>query len=258
MSGLSASRDAGANDTDRCVSDAEQAQRLRHDGHLRSARDSLVACARETCPGPVRVDCKKWLGEVDADLPSIVLRASEDDGRALMDVRVLIDGAVLVERLDGRAVSVDPGAHVLRYERADKTAVEQHVLVNQGEHGRLVSAAFPTPNARASGTSTTMPWLVGAAGAVVAGGGAYLWIKGRSDRSALYSTCGLTASCLPADVTAAKTKLVVGDVGVAVGVVTMGIAAVWLVMIGSKKDAGSRVDASVTPGGGFVSYRAAF
>ncbi|MEO6420602.1 MAG: hypothetical protein ABIP39_14405, partial [Polyangiaceae bacterium] len=86
-SGIAASRDAFAGDTDRCVNAAEQAQRLRRDGHLRSARESLVACARETCPGPVRVDCKQWLGEVDADLPSIVVRALEDDGRAITDVR---------------------------------------------------------------------------------------------------------------------------------------------------------------------------
>ncbi|MEO6573129.1 MAG: hypothetical protein ABIP89_04775, partial [Polyangiaceae bacterium] len=167
-----------------------------------------------------------------------------------------IDGAAVLERLDGRAISVDPGEHVLRYERAGFPAVEQHVLVNQGEHDRLVSVVLAAPSAPPSKPSTIGPWVLGAVGAVAVGAGAYLWIKGRSDRSFLYSTCGVTHSCLAADVDAAKTKVLVGDVSVVAGAVAIGVAAVWLVMIGSKSE--PRVDAAPLHGGGFVSYRATF
>lgn len=251
-----APRLAAADDTDRCVNAAEEAQRLRRDGHLRAARESLVACARETCPGPVRADCKKWLGEVEADLPTVVVRALEDDGRAISDVRVSIDGAVVLERLDGRAMSVDPGERVFRYERTGRPPIEQRVLVNQGEHDRLVSVVLPAPSAPASAASTTGPWLLGAVGAVALGAGAYLWIKGRSDRSFLYSTCGVTHACSSSDVDAAKAKVLAGDITVAAGVVAIGAAAVWLVTIGSKS--APHVDAALIHGGGFVSYRAAF
>lgn len=260
LSVVSGAGPARADETDRCVSDAEQAQRFRRDARLRSARASLLGCAREACPLLVRTDCKRWLGEVDAALPTVVLRCSDDHGSEIVDVRVLVDGAVLVERIDGRAVAVDPGDHAIRYERGGKTVGEQHVVIQQGEHDRLVSMIFRTPGTQTQASersTTTVPWVIGGVGAVLTAGGAYLWIRGLGDRSNLYSGCGVTQSCNPSDVDAAKTKVLVGDVLVASGVLTMGVAAAWLLM-GPKKTPVARVEARPTAGGAVFVYRASF
>lgn len=116
---------------DQCFDAYEQAQRLRKDYHLRAAREQLLACGAEACPGFVRQDCARWLGEVEASTPTIVVLARRPDGTAVEDARATLDGAPLAERLDGRAVAVDPGPHELRCEGGG-TAVRSRIVVAEG------------------------------------------------------------------------------------------------------------------------------
>jgi hypothetical protein len=58
-----------------CAHAAEDGQRLRTEGKLREARESFTACAAERCPALVRSDCSGWLAEVEAAVPTVVIRA---------------------------------------------------------------------------------------------------------------------------------------------------------------------------------------
>src|SRR5262245_60901937 len=89
-----------------CFASHEQAQLLRGKGKLRSARAELLVCVRDVCPAPMRNECARWIAEVDAAQPTVVFQAREADGRDLAEVRVLIDGELLVDRLDGRPMAV--------------------------------------------------------------------------------------------------------------------------------------------------------
>src|SRR5215472_11973757 len=77
---------AGAVDKAACVDAAETGQRLRKEGRLISARDSLLVCASPECPEVVSQDCTGWLGEVQRRLGSVVVRARDPHGETLSDV----------------------------------------------------------------------------------------------------------------------------------------------------------------------------
>ena len=134
---------ARAGDADECASAAEEAQPLRKDGKLSQAREKLLVCARPHCPVIVRNDCIRWLAEVESSLPTVVLRAVDENGRDLLDVRVTLDDKMITEKLDGKAVALDPGAHTFRFEAKDREPVVEQVLVRQGEVNRIVSARLP-------------------------------------------------------------------------------------------------------------------
>lgn len=134
-----------------CFDAYEQAQRLRKDYKLRAAHAQLLTCAAESCPSFVRQDCSKWLAEVEASTPTIVVLAKHADGSAIDGATATLDGTPLAGSLDGRAVPVDPGPHDLRCE-ANGTAVQKHIVVAEGQKNQpfyvtMDSAPPPAPPA---------------------------------------------------------------------------------------------------------------
>ena len=113
---------------DRCVTAHAEAQRLRLGGKLLDARAQLLTCAQSECPGLVASDCGVWLAEVDSSLSSVVFAVEGGDGHDLVEVRVFANGRLLTERTDGRAVAVDPGRYVFRFETAGYMPANVDVL----------------------------------------------------------------------------------------------------------------------------------
>ncbi len=154
---------ARADDRQECLQASADGQRLRHAHDLLQARERLRACARPECPGLVQSDCQTWLGEVDRDVPTVVLGARDAAGGDRVDVRVTADGAPLAARLDGTAVPMNPGVHVLRFEGSDGSTVDVTVLVREGEKDRPVEVvlgsrpAAPGPVPSASPASSASP-----------------------------------------------------------------------------------------------------
>jgi hypothetical protein len=212
----------------------------------------VPACLHLRCPDFVRRDCEALRTDVQAALPTIVVRARTPGGDDATDVRVFVDGAPFLDRLDGRAKPVDPGPHTLRFEMSGADPIEKSVVLGEGEKMRIVDAAFATPSRTASsrthgeaaGEGSSSPWpaaIVAGAGVVAIGAFAYLGLTGLSDYHGLQSSCGTTGDCKPSDVDAVRTKLWVADgLGVA-GVAALGVAA-WL-WLSSK----STVHAGVAP-----------
>src|SRR5258707_7177981 len=94
-----------------CLWSYEQGQRLRDRGKLIETREKLLVCAQDVCPELARKDCERWLREVDASTPSVVVRARDPEGRDAVDVQMWVDGSPFLRRLDGRARPLDPGVH---------------------------------------------------------------------------------------------------------------------------------------------------
>jgi hypothetical protein len=224
-----------ANEVDVCVQAVDRAQRSRYDGKLRAARDDLVICARDACPKPIRRDCAQWLGEVEEKLPSVVFRVSVNAEDA-HDVKILVDGEPLAGAGEGRAVALDPGEHSLTVEAADAVPLTTRRVVREGEKSRVIAiglsperrqvevtkgAAPPTRSIPASAFVATSVAALGFAGF------AYLGLSGTHDLDHLRETC--KPNCAPSDVTAAREKLLVGDIALGIGVLAAGIA-VWLVL----------------------------
>ncbi len=235
---LSARPSHARGETDVCVAAAERAQVQQHAGALRSARESLLVCSREACPNAIRTDCLRWLAEVQAATPSLVVSVVDASGGDVVEVRLLVDGARVSDRLDGRPMEIEPGEHLLRVERAGAVA-ETRLLVRQGERDRLVTLRFvetpppppppiaPSPGPpRASAPERRVPmgaWVLGGAGLVATSAGLFFWVSGRSDRSDLYASCGVTHSCSQHEIDSARTKVLVGDITFGLGLAAIGV-----------------------------------
>jgi hypothetical protein len=231
-----------------CAAAYENAQILRQRGELIAARDAALVCAQAACPGVARRDCAAWAGELEREIPSIIViardEASGDEGGA----RILVDGAPRADAASGRAFALDPGAHVFRIERAGNEPFEQTVTIVRGDRERILRFALrreqtpaqaavpvaPAPsNAVApSGTSpearTLWPGAIAGVGAAAAlGVSAWLGVTGRNELDDLRGTCA--PACSDGDVDPVRTKLIASDIALGVGIVGAAVAIYLLV-----------------------------
>jgi len=248
-----------------CVSAYEDNQILRRGGELLAARDKLLVCAQSQCPEAVRADCMQWLDELQRSIPTIVVAARDVSGADTTSVRLFIDGALAAESLDGRPIALDPGAHDLRFEHGDER-IDQKVVVQQGAHERAIVVSFapetppaaapvspPPPDVAEEPGPPALAFVLGGLGLAALGAFAGFGLVGRSEAGDLNDTCGPTRTCAESDIDAARTKLIVADVSLGVGVVSLGIATTLLVLHATSEpeaafDAGASVGRSGASG----------
>lgn len=252
-----------------CIAAAEEGQLARYRGKLRAARESFVRCARPECPDPIHSDCLRWLAEVDTSLPSVVLSAEWSDAPALaaehdvLGLEVTVDGEP-VAASNGRAVSIDPGEHVVVFRSAGATPTTMKVVIRQGEKNRALRAslAHVSPPAKrvdestapALPTSRPVPlasWILGGVGVAAVADGIAWYVVGRNGLDDLRSRCVHT--CTSSDVDTERRKLLVGDISVAAGIVSLGVGTYLFVRrpeVARSLAALPRVDFGAGPMGG--------
>ena len=233
---------ARADEVDACVEGADKSQQLRDQGKLIEAREQLIACAASSCPAAVAKQCARWLHEVDAAIPSVVLRVRSADGADVADAEVTLDGASRSGTLAGKPIALDPGPHELAFKRGDETATAK-IVVRASEKNRLVDVTLvgpakvvvtppppPPPPVVEEQSGFRFPWTTGVfLGVAVASfaGTAALVAVASSDAGSLRSTCAPT--CAGSDVDAAHTKLVAANVTFGVGIASVALAAIFLI-----------------------------
>jgi hypothetical protein len=228
---------AWADDKAACVGSYEEGQKHRSEGRYGAARTELLSCARDVCPAVLRADCTQWLREVEAAQPTIVLRAEDARGRDLVDVKVTLDGKPLADRIDGRALQVDPGVHELRFEAQGMKPRDERLVIREGEKLRAVTVRFaddrqvsppppvPPPREAAPGTSP-MVFVLAGVGALGLGTFGYFAVRGTSQKSDL-DAC--RPNCRREDVDDAKQSFLIGDVALVGGLVALGAATILYV-----------------------------
>ncbi|MGK3989380.1 hypothetical protein WME99_40415 [Sorangium sp. So ce136] len=233
---------AHAGDAEACFTASEEGQRLRDEGQLREARARFISCGSAACPALVRSDCAGWLSDVTARLPTLILSAEDEQGQDVADVQVTVDGAPLAARLDGKAVEVDPGEHVLRFERAGSAPVALRLVVREGEKLRRIStrlvrsatpggaAGAPREDRAASSPASALLLPIALGGVAAAGSVAYaaLGLSARADADRLRTTCA--PRCAEADVDAVRTKIVGANIAFGIGVAALGGAVAALLL----------------------------
>ena len=221
-------RTARADEKQQCVAASEKAQKLRIAGRLSEARAELATCGRIECPKLVQQDCSEWMKEVLAILPSVVLGAKDKDGRDIVDAKVSIDGKVVTESLDGKAVAVDPGGHTIRFEPQGAPAVEEKVVVRQGEKNRILTVTFATPDGPAEGkapsdmkasnqdgSAPVAAFVTGGLGLAALGAALYIDLDANADARDLRKTCA--PSCEQSQVDDVENRYVIAGVTAALG-----------------------------------------
>lgn len=214
-----------------CVTNVDRAQSLQTARKLKAAREAWVSCASEACPELVREDCAKSLEKLDATMPSIVFSATAD-GRDISDAKVFLDGDAIPSALDGHAVTIDPGAHVAKFERLGGGGTfEVHIVAREGEKNRLVTAAFMTMKPKKDRTEgarfPVVPVALAGVGVVALGGALFMRLRADSDAEDLHATCA--PACDQSQRDSLSDKLVVSNIAFGVGVGALALAAAaWL------------------------------
>ena len=241
LAGLGVSRAALGDVIDECVDASDLGQVARDRGQLLAARELFLKCARDQCPAPVQRDCAVWLADTESRLPSVVFRARDRAGRDLVDVTVYLDGKKLLERLDGRARAVDPGAHELRWEHRGSPAVAQRFLVAEGDKGRLLKARIgpetPKPDSRPPAVPPVLrperrragvpaaSLVLGGVGLVGLAGFGYFGLTARRDREELRDRCA--PDCRESEVDGVRRRVIAANVSLGIGMVALGSALFW-------------------------------
>lgn len=243
---------AAPEDREQCGAAVDQAQQLKDEGKYRRAREQLLICARDVCPGPIKSDCGKWLSDVDRDAPTVVFGAKDNKGD-LTDIKVSMDGVMIADHLDGKPVLVDTGEHTFKFEAKDGSAKEEKVLVKAAEKSRQISVVFgpatPTPppdnggttsGDKSEGGSIVPAIIVGGIGVVALGFFAGFGLAGKSDVDDLQKC---KPYCSEDKVDSARTKLIVADISLGVGIVALGVATYMFITSRPKGDVKADVKA---------------
>lgn len=259
-SGLVSSREASAQDATACVDAANAVAGLRKAKQLGEARSKLLVCAQEACDTIVRDDCKKWLAEVEAARPSLVFTVKDGNGADLTDVRITANGQPLADRLDGTAVSIDPGEYELSFEAKGVGAAKQRVLVVEGQKSRLIEVvlgggALPPPAQKEEPASLApFAWTtfgIGAAGLVAFG---VLQGVAQSEYAEFEDSCGRTRACTDTDVAPTRDKFIASMAMLGVGGAGIVTAAILFIVDATSKEhpdsaASLRIGVAAWPGG---------
>ena len=247
-----------------CAQAYERAQGEKTTGQLKAAIEHLKRCVDAKCAKFIRKDCVQWMQDAQRALPTVVFSIREG-GDEITDVEILCDGKMLIRMLDGEPIPVDPGLHDFTFNVPGLIPAERQVLIQEGERKRIIkvelrspesiappppplpppplppppppsSNAGPTlsakPNPPLAGSSPpslahALPYGLAGVGALGVAGFAVFATLGTSQKGDLERSC--SPFCPRGQVDSAKTKYILADTCLGVGLVSLGVAAYLLV-----------------------------
>jgi hypothetical protein len=251
---------AHATDKVACVNAASEGQKLLRANKLLSARDQLLVCSAKDCPEVVSKDCTEWLGQAQRGIGSVVVKARDEQGQLVEDVRFALDGAGGPPRSTSTPAEVDPGSHIVRVERAGYEPIEQRVDVREGQRNVEVVVALrkvPGGDAPASapigptrpveagrGRIPTATWVLGGVGVLGLGSFAFFGLTGKSQQSDLKGSCA--PYCTDSDTSPLRTKFLIANISLVTGAVALGAAAV-IALVGSSSTSSTSGSTATLP-----------
>jgi hypothetical protein len=278
VGGASLGSVATAAESATCADSYEKAQEEKAAGHLKAALVRLKSCIDPTCPKFIRDDCLRWMDQVESALPTVVF-AARRDGKDLTDVGISCDGEPLLSSLDGKAVPLDPGSHDFSFNVPGFAPIKRQMLIREGEQNRIIDVEFGIPHESvASPTSTAsadagrpgergtftryLPYGLAGIGALGVAGFALFGIEGNSQKGELEGSC--SPYCHSSQVDSVRTKYLLADTCLAVGLVSAGVAT-YLFLTRHSEGASGRDHATsigfaprTSGGGGVVQVFTAF
>jgi hypothetical protein len=214
-----------------CLTASLASLKLGNEHKVRQERAQLLVCAAESCPADIRKECMRRVDEVNGAIPTIIFGAKDGAGNDLSAVKVTMDGEVLADRLEGTALSIDPGAHTFVFESGGLPTVERHFVIQQGQKDRREAIVFDA----AGGTPSDAPAGPAAPAPVLA-----------APRPPAEPASAATTAETPAD-SSASVKRIVGYSLIGLSVVGVGIAIAEQVTAVSRANDSTRAAQSPDP-----------
>jgi hypothetical protein len=236
-------------------------RRYKLDHDLLGGREQLLICAK-TCPDELRASCGKWLSEIDAELPSIVVKAKDADGRDELDGSVEIDGKIVFGYITGTPIECNPGEHTVRVLRPHHAPAGEAVLLHAGEKLRVVDVWTEPRRAPVVVTRRPIPVasyvLAGVGAAALTSFGVFaIWTTVEYDQS---NGCKETCPASSRD-TSFTTKTVIADASLGVAAASLVTATVFFLtrpIVTERVVPKALVVPWAAPGGGGVAWSTRF
>lgn len=223
-----------AKPVDACIASSEQGQEARARGKLVEATALFQQCVSARCPPLIAKDCADFLNAATRATPTVVLRVfDESTSTDAREVDVVLDGHTLPGANDGRALSLDPGPHVLVVTARGHEPTELRFVAEESVKSRVVEVRLRAPGApvvaknrdeigswqKPKRTTTTLVASAVLAGIGVAGFATFGIVGAGADADyrSLRDTYGTRAPQNEAD--AVRTRFQVADIGLVVGLV---------------------------------------
>jgi hypothetical protein len=230
----------------------KRALKLEREGKLIEAQAAWQACAKSACGSFVQRQCRIRYEQLVADTPSIVPTVSDAQGAPVVDVEVTMDGDVLASRIDGRALSIDPGLHEFVFQKNKEVLATQKIIILQGQRNHPVAVklerpkepppvvaarpAPPEPRVPAAALSELPaaepkhrslfgPYTLLGTGLLALGGYGVLTYWGRVDNDKL-AHC--TPNCLQASVDHVHDLYLYANISLSAGIVAVVTGGAWL------------------------------
>ena len=130
-----------------CISASERGMALRNAHKLGDARATLLQCASAACPSDIREECARRVETVNRAMPTLVFGAKDAAGNDVTVVKVTMDKAPILDKLEGTAISLEPGAHVFTFEAPGQPILTRDLVIREGEKERreIVQLGAPAP-----------------------------------------------------------------------------------------------------------------
>lgn len=219
-----------------CAQAYERAQEEKTTGRLNAAIKHLKSCIDPSCAKFIREDCVRWMDQTEGALPTVVFSVRED-GKDITSVDILCDDKPLTGTLDGKAIPVDPGLHNFTFSVPGLAPMARQVLIREGERNRILNVEFsrpsiapPSPTASATTTAEpnpqprtrALPYALAGVGVLGVAGFTVFALLGSSQQGELGRTC--SPFCRSSQVDSVKTRYLLADVSLGVGLISLGIA----------------------------------
>jgi hypothetical protein len=120
----------------------KNAQAQEQSGRLVEAKDLYATCGRTACGTFLARACTEKFTQLDADTPSIIPVVTDESGAPRGDVQVKVDGVLVAQRLDGRALRMEPGIHEVSFVADGRTFATQQVMIVQGQRNRTIAVSM--------------------------------------------------------------------------------------------------------------------
>jgi hypothetical protein len=236
-----------------CLASHKKTQELELDKKLVEAESQAVACSQSSCPVEVREMCVDFLRRIRENESSAVITVRDASGSSISNAHITIDGRPGPTTLDGSAVHLNPGTHLIEYQVGEGPKRSQTVLLREGEKDRQILLLSEDASKR----PRFSPWahLFGGLGAASLAGFAVVGGVVLARAHSLDKECGHRCeSERPSDVDSVLHQAIAADVSLGAGLtlvaaagLTMGIT--WSKAPSSKAAASSRANFAISPRG---------
>lgn len=177
LAALATSPSRAAKPARACIEAHAEGQVERDAGRLLRASEKFRACAVDSCPALIRKECTELGAALEAQVPSVLIRAEDGSGQPIAGAHAVIDADRSVP-LQGAAIPLDPGVHQVEVVLADGRRQTLNLSLSFAEKARPVVASFlppPKPVEKAS-SGNQLAYVLGGAGLVALGAwGAFAW-----------------------------------------------------------------------------------